>query len=100
MAPLGQYVFAEMLRGYRNISPPGAMNGSPTVIFQHFQNSTTNNNLLFCFIVPKGHPGCPLSAVNCLLDYSFMATSQACQITVRRLPTFAASPTMCTCLSC
>ena len=48
MALLGQYVFAEMLGGYRIISPPGAMNGSPTVISRHFQNSPPNTNLSAC----------------------------------------------------
>ena len=37
MAPAERYVFAEMLRIYQNISPPGAMNGSPTVCFSHFR---------------------------------------------------------------
>ena len=32
-------------------------------------------------------------------NHSFMQTSHACQMTVRRLPTLKASPMMCTCLS-
>ena len=42
-------------------------------------------------------PAVPVSVSCSFLPHSFMATSQARQMTVRRLPTLAASPTMCTC---
>ena len=47
LAPVGQYVFAEILKE-RSILPPGAKNGSPTVFLKHSQGRPTNNNLPIC----------------------------------------------------